>query len=82
MGHRPGTLGGNVPIGSPQLAASAAGHAGNIESDGFFFKLENTATPSRYEYELAMLERLRQSSADDPMSVCAPESGTNPPVDQ
>ena len=52
---------------------SAAGHAGNIESDGFFFKLENTATPSRYEYELAMLERLRQSSADDPMSVCAPE---------
>ena len=46
----------------------AAGHAGNMESGGFFYKLE---VANRFENERAFLEQLRVTS--DPMSKCTPE---------
>lgn len=59
-----------TPIAAPSpRKTAAAGHEGNLEMDGMFYKLENVATPSRYENELAMLQRLLKG---DPMTSCAP----------
>ena len=50
----------------PVTKQGAAGHAGNFEQDGFFYKLET----HRFENERIFLEQLRDTG--DPMAQCAP----------
>ena len=49
-------------------AKAAAGHDGNIERDGFFYKLE---VKNRFENERILLEKL--STTTDSMARCVPE---------
>ena len=60
----------NIAAPAPAAAAAkgAAGHAGNMEMGGFFYKKE---VKNRFENERRLFERLRGSR--DPMASCAPE---------
>lgn len=58
----------NRPPPALNKPKTAAGHDGNLEEGGYFYKLE---VKNRFENERAFLEKMRSTS--DPLARCAPE---------